>query len=76
MTFESFSNTIRAGGTPSLEDCVDLGRGLIGNWEWAHVFFDDNLADKYARQKKELDLWVIDNLSEDDACEYFVKQKD
>ena len=71
MTFDRFKDTIKVGGIPPLKDCIELGKGLIGNWQWAHVFFDDVLADKYGHQKKELDLWVMNNLSEEDACKYF-----
>ena len=55
----------------NLKDCITKGKTLIEDYQWAMVSMDEKLMDKYCAEKTQLDIWLMNHLSEDEACEYF-----
>lgn len=69
--FENKINGIIANGS-HWKDCAKWGKELGEDCQYAIVCMDSTMYGIYAQMKRRLDYWVIENLSEDDACSYFM----
>lgn len=68
---ESIIDRLTKNGKPSVSECISLGKELINDWQWAHVCLDERLQDKYCQQRQELEWWILENLSENEICDYY-----
>lgn len=50
---------------------ASLGKELADEYLYQLICMDSILSDRYQRLKSQLDGWILDKLSEDEACEYF-----
>lgn len=68
--FEDRMSEIKASGS-DWKDYAKYGKELADEAMHWRVCLDVVLANKSCELKQRLDSWIIDNLSEDDACQYF-----
>ena len=55
----------------TLHQCIERGKQLIADYQWAYVCQDSVLMEKYARERAEFELSLEDKYGEDFACDYF-----
>lgn len=55
----------------NLKQCIEKGKQLIADYQWAYVCQDKALMEKYARERAEFELSLEDKYGEDFACDYF-----
>lgn len=68
--FEGRMAEIKASGS-DWKDYAKYGKELADEAMYWMVCLDVVLANKSCELKQRLDSWIMDNLSEDDACQYF-----
>lgn len=56
----------------SIQEYIKKAKDICYDYQYALVCMDEKLMEKYAKQKQDLDLEVMEKFNEDLVCEYFM----